>query len=125
MSGWAICENCTQIAVMQQTQMPLHENQFCSDLYENHGGRRRSFPNGIICAGGVNSDDSECIGDLGGPLTLPIFDNGKFPFYQIGVISFGMKCGSKNAPHGFTSIQHFADWILKMIDRKVRGVILQ
>lgn len=106
---------------MQQVQMPLHDNQFCTDLYDEHDTKRSRYPESIICAGNLNGDDSECIGDLGGPLTLPMYDNGKFPFYQIGVISFGIKCESKNDPHGFTSTQHFADWILRMVNRKAPG----
>lgn len=117
-AGWATCKNCTAKSILQQTQMPIHHNQFCTELYEKFGTVHRVFPDSVICAGSLIGDESECVGDYGGPLTLPMYDNGKFPFYQIGIISFGMRCGMRNAPHGFTSTQYFGDWIQAMVNRK-------
>ena len=48
---------------------------------------------------------------LGGPLMLPIFDNGTFPVYQIGIISCSFGCSQPNVPGLYVKVQHYADWI--------------
>lgn len=43
----------------------------------------------VLCAGIGSGGKDVCFGDSGNPLMVPIFENGRFPFYQIGVVSYG------------------------------------
>lgn len=50
----------------------------------------------------------------GGPLMLPIFEKrnfNPFPFFQIGIVSYGAGCGKKGLLGAYTNIQHYSDWI--------------
>lgn len=58
----------------------------------------------------ISGHDS-CQGDSGGPLFLPIETDGKFPFYQIGIISYGKSCGLKNMPGMYVRVSYYSDWI--------------
>lgn len=49
---------------------------------------------------------------------LPVLANGRFPFYQIGIVSYGLGCGLKNIPTAYTNIQHFIDWIQEKLKLK-------
>lgn len=57
-------------------------------------------------------------GDSGGPLMLPIHQNGTFPFYQIGIVSFSYHCARENVPGIFSSVQFHADWIEQQLENK-------
>lgn len=60
-------------------------------------------------------------GDSGGPLMLPIHRNGRFPFYQIGVISYGAGCAREKVPGVYTNVQMYAHWIrVKLHDKNVK-----
>lgn len=52
----------------------------------------RLFNERVICAGIPEGGKDSCQGDSGGPLMLPIFnkEHKTFPFYQIGVVSYGV-----------------------------------
>lgn len=76
---------------MQQAQVPILDNSVCKNAYKNI--KRLVTPNQfdytIICAGHLRGGADACKGDSGGPLMLPIQADGKFPFYQIGIVSYG------------------------------------
>lgn len=55
-------------------------------------------------------------GDSGGPLMLPIHQDGKFPVYQIGVASFTYSFARESGPDIYTNVQHFADWIKEHVE---------
>lgn len=53
-------------------------------------------------------------GDSGGPLFLPILEDGRYSYYQIGVVSYGLKCG-QNTPSVYARVTNFIDWIQETI----------
>lgn len=74
------------------------------------------FGDNTICAGHLFGRRDACTGDSGGPLMLPIRTNGShFPFYQIGIVSFGIGCGRPCRPGIYVNVAHYADWISKKI----------
>lgn len=59
-----------------------------------------------VCAGRRGKDT--CQGDSGGPL-IKVNKNG-CP-YQIGVVSWGVKCAVEDVPSVYTKVSHYAGWI--------------
>lgn len=41
----------------------------------------------VRCAGHLEGGKSVYFGDSGAPLFIPVFENGTFPYYQIGIVS--------------------------------------
>lgn len=93
-------------------QIPVITNNECREKYRNIGKLRTEdqFSSYVICAGHTGGVDA-CQGDSGGPLMLPVHQDGKFPFYQIGVVSYGIGCARPNIPGVYANVQHYADWI--------------
>lgn len=100
-------------AILQQVQVPVQKNNVCKDGFLDAGElvSMKQFFEGVICAGDLRGGKDTCQGDSGGPLMLPIHENGRFPFYQIGVISYGVGCAQPNTPSIYTNIAYFSEWI--------------
>lgn len=98
-----------------QVQVPIIENQRCKELYQKINADFYEdfiFGDYVICEGFEVGGKASCKGDSGGPLVLPIIrPNGLFPFYQIGIISFGAGCGRPNIPGVNVNVQYFSQWI--------------
>lgn len=97
---------------MRQVQVPVYENRICKESYRQKGElfRLDQFSDEVICAGSLSGNKDSCHGDSGGPLMIPHFENGSFPFYQIGIVSYGYGC-AQGVPGVYTNIQFFVDWI--------------
>lgn len=83
--------------VLQEAQVPIVPNADCKKKFEDAGefvnGREYRFNEEyVLCAGFDQGGIDACQGDSGGPLMLPVFENGRFPFYQIGIVSYGTGC---------------------------------
>lgn len=106
-------QNGTETDVLQQAQVLIHENDVCIEAFrrEDHLISEEQFTKEIICAGNLSGGIDSCQGDSGGPLMLPIFENGKFPYYQIGIVAYGIGCGRENLPSAYTNVPLYADWI--------------
>lgn len=102
---------------MRQAQVPILENDVCTKAFREDGRLFSvdQFTKEIICAGHLSGNIDSCQGDSGGPLMLPIFENGDFPFYQIGIVSYGIGCGRENLPSAYTNVASYADWIKEKI----------
>lgn len=76
--------------VLQQIQLPVVPNEKCKEGLRKYRETDFSFSDIILCAGFSESGKGDtCTGDSGGPMMLPQFINGKFPYYQIGIVSWG------------------------------------
>lgn len=88
--GWGrLSETGEKATVLQQVQLPIIPNAKCKEGL----GRYRdniSFSDIVLCAGFAQGGQDTCGGDSGGPMVLPEFRNGKFPYFQIGVVSWGL-----------------------------------
>lgn len=104
--------------VLMQTQVPVIENKVCREGYKRAGKllADAQFDNGVMCAGFPNGGSSSCYGDSGGPLMVPIYQNGQFPFYQIGIVSHGVSCGKpKKPPVVYVNVAYYIDWIKRRV----------
>lgn len=126
LAGWGVLKQPKKGArsqassVLMQTQVPVIDNKLCKENYKRIGKllSDAQFDNGVICAGFPNGGPSSCLGDSGGPLMIPIFENGTFPFYQIGIVSHGVGCGKPNKPAVYVNIANYIDWIKKKVDEE-------
>ena len=88
-------ENGNRSEVLLQVQVPVIDNIDCKESYRRIRllTLNRQFSDRVICAGHIDGGMDSCQGDSGGPLMLPIEENRKFAFYQIGGtnISIGIK----------------------------------
>lgn len=109
--------------VLQEVQVPVITNEKCKKKYERFDGYEEDFQfdDHVICAGFDKGGKDSCQGDSGGPVMLPLYENGTFPFYQIGVISHAEGCAKPNVPGINTNVQYFADWIQEKLAMEVDG----
>jgi trypsin len=85
---------------LRQVQVPMLATDECELSYD-------SFKPGInMCAGAIGKDS--CQGDSGGPLFRqpPARDTA----YQIGVVSYGDRCGAQGAPGVYVSLSSAELW---------------
>ncbi|XP_045464491.1 phenoloxidase-activating factor 2-like [Harmonia axyridis] len=96
--------------ILRKTDLPLVEREECTRaLQEARLGPRFFLDQSFICAGGEEDKDT-CRGDGGSPLVCPI--KGKEErVEQVGIVSWGLKCGLKNTPGVYVNVAFFSDWI--------------
>ena len=95
-----------------QLQVPVLDQQYCRAALKRSGHMNADIQvtDAVVCAG-VEGGKNACFGDSGGPLVIPIHESGNFPYYQIGVVSWGVPIAMPGMPTVYTSVQHHAPWI--------------
>lgn len=93
------------IVTHDECQRNLKSTGRLSDNFELH----ESF----ICAGGEKGKDA-CKGDGGSPLICPILNQEGY-YYQAGIVSWGVGCGTEGVPGVYVKVSKFTTWI----DRKL------
>lgn len=84
-----------------QVQLPLISNDACKESFRKTGLVKKDaqFDDRVVCAGFTEGGKDSCQGDSGGPLMLPFAgNNGTFPYYQIGIVSWGVGCAQPDLP---------------------------
>lgn len=112
-AGWGDTEKGgQQSTVLLQLQVPVIDLNMCKKMYQKvrNDTTKNQFSERVLCAG-IHKNQGFCQGDSGGPLMLPIRKNRRFPFYQIGIVSYTHGCGEKFVPGVYTSVSFFMDWI--------------
>jgi hypothetical protein len=99
-------------AELMQTTLATTPNTICTRKIEKIMAKLPDYAHPFeltadqICAG--RRDTDSCQGDSGGPL-IKVNKNG-CP-YQIGVVSWGVKCAVEDTPSVYTRVSKYADWI--------------
>ncbi|EEZ99308.2 serine protease H29 [Tribolium castaneum] len=68
----------------------------------------------FMCAGGEEGEDA-CTGDGGGPLVCQMA--GTERFQQVGIVSWGLGCATKDVPGAYADVAFLRNWI----DKKMIG----
>jgi secreted trypsin-like serine protease len=68
-----------------------------------------------ICVMKPGTPKNSCYGDSGGPLVVPA-DNAR-GFTQIGVVSWGVRCGREIVPNIFARVSYFHDWLNETMEK--------
>lgn len=122
-AGWGeTSESGTETTILQQLQVPVVEMNECQKKYlEDRADPQRKnadcvpkskivFDEHVLCAGHLEGKKNQIyFGDSGGPLMLPVYENGTFAYYQIGIAS-----GTEgiNRFHHFTIYTSYAQILL-------------
>ncbi|KAK2725025.1 hypothetical protein QYM36_001470 [Artemia franciscana] len=107
LSGWgSVSSGDEYLSILQEANLNTVEQEDCLKVW-------KGITEEQICAQAPGN--GFCVGDIGGPLTQVIAENGRY--YLLGLLSFGRKgkCADAKYPGVFTRITSYLDWIKENI----------
>ncbi|KAM3958907.1 LOW QUALITY PROTEIN: proclotting enzyme [Aphomia sociella] len=99
--GWGTTRYGGESTKQLEAKLPVWRNEDCDRAYF------QPITDTFLCAGYARGGVDACQGDSGGPLML--LANGRWT--QIGVVSFGNKCGEPGYPGVYTRVTHYNNWL--------------
>lgn len=101
-SGWGSTESATESnAMLRAVNVPAYNQEACSRAYANV----RTVTDRMLCAGYEEGGKDSCQKDSGGPLV----EGNKL----VGVVSWGVDCGSRGQPGVYSRVAAVRDWIME------------
>lgn len=91
---------------LHEANIHVMDREECRAIYEPSEVR---IADSEICALKPRSVSNSCYGDSGGPLVVRAEDPRRY--VQIGVVSWGDRCGRTGNPNVFARVASFSDWI--------------
>ncbi|XP_032687892.1 proclotting enzyme-like [Odontomachus brunneus] len=88
--------------VLMEVAVPVWPQERCVRSFTQH------ITNTTMCAGAYEGGRDACQGDSGGPL-LHQLGNGRW--VNIGIVSWGIRCGEPGYPGIYTRVNSYLDWI--------------
>lgn len=88
--------------ILQEVAVPVWKHMQCIRQYT------QPIFDTFLCAGAFEGGKDSCQGDSGGPLLYQL-ENGRWS--TIGVVSWGIGCGSVGRPGIYTRVNKYLEWI--------------
>lgn len=103
LSGWGktFYANNTFPEKLRSLEVVVVDQESCKQHYKG------LFRTGMMCAGTPGTGKDGCNGDYGGPLAL----DGTL----IGILSWGVVCGSNMFPGVYVHVSHYTNWIENLL----------
>ncbi|XP_039762409.1 phenoloxidase-activating factor 2-like isoform X2 [Pararge aegeria] len=102
--------------VLKKITLPLIAPGHCQNQLRNTRlGRGYELHESLTCAGGMPNVDT-CIGDGGSSLVCHIGEPGNLRYKVIGMVAYGLECGTDNVPGVYVKIPHVRAWVDKQIE---------
>jgi hypothetical protein len=106
--------------VLMKVDVNVISNQECDDSEGTIDGWYDSYEGQItdqmLCA--KNNKKDACQGDSGGPLVIPGIDKNGADDIQVGVVSWGIGCASKNFPGVYARVSSSYEWIRQEVCKR-------
>jgi secreted trypsin-like serine protease len=96
---------------LYETDIHVMGRDECRSIY---GPQKLNIADTEICAMKPRSVTNSCYGDSGGPLVVKAEDPKRY--VQVGVVSWGDRCGRAGNPNVFARVASFSDWIKETIN---------
>lgn len=91
---------------LHEADIHVMDREECREMYRAHDV---AIADSEICALKPRSVANSCYGDSGGPLVVR--DKSPKRYVQIGIVSWGDRCGRLGNPNVFTRVASFSEWI--------------
>lgn len=114
--GWGFYDIAKAVGsdILQTVKLPVVNSTRCKRAFR----RTELSDDKQMCVGGENGRDS-CNGDSGGPMLKAEVVDGPPRYYQIGVVSFGVRnCGGTATPGVYSRTSYYMSWILNNIKQR-------
>ena len=109
--GWGLLKEKGEIPDgLHAIQLPVIPQALCN-LTSRH--RKNSITDNMFCAGYMDGRGDACQGDSGGPFLMTAHDA---VVTQVGIVSWGIGCATPDVPGIYTDVQHYLDWIHKVME---------
>ncbi|XP_070269880.1 mastin-like [Myotis yumanensis] len=102
LTGLLLTEPLAPPQNLQEVEVPIVADEICWQQYLSNGD---VIKEDMLCAGSRGRD--ACKGDSGGPLVC----KWRGTWVQVGVVSWGHKCGLPNFPGVYARVTSFLPWI--------------
>ncbi|GLV43287.1 uncharacterized protein CBL_14035 [Carabus blaptoides fortunei] len=89
--------------VLMEVSLPVWTNDQCAKSFS------QTITKNVLCAAGYDGGKDSCQGDSGGPLQYQL-ENGRW--VNIGIVSWGIKCGVPGRPGVYTRVNKYLNWIV-------------
>lgn len=119
-SGWG--RNAFAIgrhsSILRKVALPIVARRACQTALRNTRlGKFFQLHKSFICAGGEANKDT-CKGDGGSPLVCSINRDQSDRFVQVGIVSWGIGCGTDRTPGVYVNLALFSSWIDRLMSKK-------
>ncbi|KAG8200317.1 hypothetical protein JTE90_028501 [Oedothorax gibbosus] len=110
LTGWGLTSyGGTQSERLQEVHIKIFPLSRCQASYSNFTSDAlyEGITTNMLCAGVPKGGMDACQGDSGGPLVMQTGER----WIQVGVVSFGFRCGVQNFPGVYTRVSSYLRWI--------------